>query len=489
MANFKHLINQLGKIHLCSKHLSRNSSHLTKILDQKKQEFNLELDKLEKRIVDLEEYRRKADFYIKKSFKKVCNDVNKRRDEMDKIIQDHYLKLMEKIAKDRDEKKARFNQQIEQIDAFQIHVNKIDENLDTGAKIELLKDNLGDVRSKGKLVETAIADLTREDFSFTFPTDLSMNRVFGQVAENKHKKISVEVNNIFRDSALSENLSHKGDIIDLKLIDDTKLLSASKDGTVKMWDIETKTCIRKFSAFNHINSIACICELNDGLLATGYFDKKIKLWNLEKGECEMNIIAHSDQITCLTLLKSGFMISGSSDCTLKKWNQKSGECLAVFQGHSNSINCIDETEDEKILSGSSDCQIRVWNQAAKCLRVLNGHQDFVLCIKVLKNGRIASGSKDKTIKIWNVETGINERTLTGHMEPISCLLPLKNDKLMSGSWDGTIKIWDLTSGNSIKTIKVHQDKINCIQVDSNENIFTCSSDKTIKLLNLYDFNK
>ena len=36
----------------------------------------------------------------------------------------------------------------------------------------------------------------------------------------------------------------------------------------------------------HQETIRCLIELNDGKIATGSYDGTIKVWNLEKEECE-----------------------------------------------------------------------------------------------------------------------------------------------------------------------------------------------------------
>jgi WD40 repeat protein len=51
--------------------------------------------------------------------------------------------------------------------------------------------------------------------------------------------------------------------------------------------------------------------LQDGTLVSGSWDKTIKFWNVNNGQCIKTLNGHTDWVNCLLLLKNGQLASGS----------------------------------------------------------------------------------------------------------------------------------------------------------------------------------
>ena len=101
------------------------------------------------------------------------------------------------------------------------------------------------------------------------------------------------------------------------------LASGSWDKTIKIWDIPTGQLITSLEEEDNY-SIRCLLLLNDRItLASG--DKKIKLWNIITGQViassssssELN--EHSSYLTSLILLNDKKLASASEDKTIKFW--------------------------------------------------------------------------------------------------------------------------------------------------------------------------
>lgn len=94
-----------------------------------------------------------------------------------------------------------------------------------------------------------------------------------------------------------------------------------------------------------------------------------------------------------------------------------------------------------LLTGSLDNTLRVWDvETGKEVNTLFGHIEGIWAVAGDKL-RVVSGSHDRTIKIWERETGTCQTTLVGHRGAVTCLA-LSDDKIISGSDDRDIKIWD-----------------------------------------------
>jgi len=72
----------------------------------------------------------------------------------------------------------------------------------------------------------------------------------------------------------------------------------------------------------HKNDIECLILYGEHKLISASRDKAIKVWNLVTGECEKTLLGHSNSVKCLKLLKNGHLASGSVDSQIKIWNLK-----------------------------------------------------------------------------------------------------------------------------------------------------------------------
>ena len=60
----------------------------------------------------------------------------------------------------------------------------------------------------------------------------------------------------------------------------------------------------------------------EGILASGSYDKTIKLWDVEKQECIETLVDHKDTIFDLAFFGDRILVSGSRDNTIRLWDIK-----------------------------------------------------------------------------------------------------------------------------------------------------------------------
>ncbi|MBN3939275.1 MAG: hypothetical protein HWQ40_04810, partial [Nostoc sp. NMS9] len=137
--------------------------------------------------------------------------------------------------------------------------------------------------------------------------------------------------------------------------DGKKVISASSDKTLKLWNLETGEDERTFKGHRH--RVTAVALTPDGKkVISASDDNTLKLWNLETGEDEQTFKGHSSWVRAVAFTPDGKkVISASSDNTLKLWNLETGEDERTFKGHSHSVGAVALTPDgKKVISASSD---------------------------------------------------------------------------------------------------------------------------------------
>ena len=151
----------------------------------------------------------------------------------------------------------------------------------------------------------------------------------------------------------------------------------------------------------------------------------------------------------------------------------------VSDYHSASILCLQFDEDIMV-TGSSDRTCIVWDikNDYKPLRRLEGHGAGVLDV-CFDDHHIVSCSKDTTICVWDRHTGVLVRKLLGHRGPVNAV-QLRGDLVVSASGDGVAKLWNITSGLCVKEFPGKDRGLACVEFSEDaRTILTGGNDQVI----------
>ena len=122
-----------------------------------------------------------------------------------------------------------------------------------------------------------------------------------------------------------------------------------------------------------------------------------------------DIKAHNSFVLSISFNPDGKLLaSGSYDKTIKLWEVPSGKLIKTLEGHEADVKSVSFSPDGKLLaSGSKDKTIKLWEvPSGKLIKTLKGHKNWVKSVSFSPDGKLlASGSYDKTIKLWEVPSG------------------------------------------------------------------------------------
>ena len=260
--------------------------------------------------------------------------------------------------------------------------------------------------------------------------------------------------------------------------DSTTLASASKDGTIQLWDMKSRTSIRTLIGYTGEGRLASILfSPTDPLLASASNEHMIKLWDIKTGEIIRTLHGHTSGVASLAFSPDGrTLASGSWDRTIKLWDIDTGDNIGTLSGARRAILSLAFSPDGKLLvSGIYNGDILLWDVERQEMREqIFRHPPGVTSVSFSLDGKlIASGGDNWLIELWDVETGKNIRTFGGHEAAVTSVSFLLDDKLLvSGSHDATVKLWEVESGINIDTLSGATAQVNSVSFSPDQTIIT-----------------
>jgi WD40 repeat protein len=132
------------------------------------------------------------------------------------------------------------------------------------------------------------------------------------------------------------------------------------------------------------------------------------------------------------------LITSSWDKTIRKWNKETGECLLVLEGHQDFVKSV-KLINGKIYSCSSDKTIRCWDlESGSLLFRLVGHGRSVedICVSPQEDF-LFSCSSDGSIKKWDLREQKEVCSFVGHESSVYKIFPVWEEDVL---WSGNLLI-------------------------------------------------
>jgi WD40 repeat protein len=248
------------------------------------------------------------------------------------------------------------------------------------------------------------------------------------------------------------------------LPDGRRALSADRDGTLRLWDIETGREIRRFHG-QRSGGIQSLAVSPDGRHAlTGGADHTLRLWSLQSGKELHRFKGHTDAVLGVAFAADGRRaLSASWDGTARVWDIASGRQRAVFRGHSGRVWCVALAPNGKLaVSGGEDGTVRLWDpDTGKEIRSLGPHARPVHKLAFAADGRrMLTASEDMTFRLWDIGTGWEVRSFTGHTESVLAVAVSGDGRLaLSSSLDDTLVLWETATGEALRVFTTRNPRI------------------------------
>ncbi|KAF8024634.1 hypothetical protein BT93_F1721 [Corymbia citriodora subsp. variegata] len=260
---------------------------------------------------------------------------------------------------------------------------------------------------------------------------------------------------------LEELKGHDAQVSCVRMLSGERVLTASHDGSVKMWDVRTDTCV---ATVGRCSSAVLCMEYDDssGILAAAGRDAVANIWDIRAGKQMHKLLGHTKWIRSIRMVDDT-VITGSDDWTARIWSVSRGTCDTVLACHAGPVQCVEYSlSDKGIITGSTDGLIRFWEKeegGIRCVKNVTIHSSAIVSINAGEHW-LGIGAADNSMSLFHRPqervSGLSSsgpkvggwqlyRTPQKTLAVVRCIASdLERKRICSGGRNGLLRLWDAT---------------------------------------------
>lgn len=286
---------------------------------------------------------------------------------------------------------------------------------------------------------------------------------------------------------------HNSDVRAVLHPDPSFALTASRDGSTKLWK-KTSESPPNFEPdeLSHGSQFkTCLSyippskEYPEGLVVSAGQDTLIEArqpGTTAEANADAMMVGHSNQVCSLDVSERGdFIVSGSWDSTAKVWSIGNWEVELDLPDHTATVWSAIAYDRETIVTGCADRAIRVFTTSGKQLVSFDGRDVVRALVKIdghPTGAQIASASNDGIIRLWTLD-GKLRGELHGHESFIYSLTVLPTGEIVSSGEDRSIRVWKNTE--CVQVITLPAISVWSVSACTNGDLIAGSSDKIARI--------
>ena len=295
---------------------------------------------------------------------------------------------------------------------------------------------------------------------------------------------------------LKQTIHWSGNIPSVAFSPDGQTLAGANVGYIGLWDVATGRHLQSIGTEEKCNVLDVAFSRDGQTLVSGNWDSTVRWWDVATGTQTHKLTEHTGLVYSIAFSPDGKTVASQSrDGTVRLWDADSGGHINTLTwesvGSSGRMSIVFSPDGQTLASGGKtgygEGVIYLWDaDTGARINTLTGHTDLVITVAFSPDGNtLASAGWDGTIRLWDVDTGGPINTLTGHRNAFSsvgCVALSPNGNTLATSWDNTILLWDADTGARINTLTGHTADVSSIAFSPDGNTLASGSrDDTVRL--------
>ncbi|KAL2854821.1 WD40-repeat-containing domain protein [Aspergillus pseudoustus] len=197
----------------------------------------------------------------------------------------------------------------------------------------------------------------------------------------------------------------------------------------------------------HSASILCL-QFDDEIMVTGSSDYSCIVWDIKNDYRPIHRLEGHTAGVLDVCFDERYIVSCSKDHAICVWDRRTGVLVKKLLGHRGPVNAV-QLRGDLIVSASGDGVAKLWNvTSGLCVKEFTSKDRGLACVEFSHDGRtVLTGGNDQMIYQFDANTGELVKEIEGHSGLVRSLhLDTDNQRIVSGSYDMSVKVFDSQSG-------------------------------------------